>query len=98
MRTTVEGDKTALRRNYLAADFRADHGRLGVVKAVHVEAMAADPLAESRRCQATADRDGLPQAIVARVALDGPQVEREPSPAAPGRVGPAPGRRCPDPR
>jgi len=66
------GDYTALRRNYLPADFRRDCGEHRVLKAVHVEAEwdPQDPVGETRWVSALAAAHGIPNAIVAQAWLD----------------------------
>jgi predicted TIM-barrel fold metal-dependent hydrolase len=70
------GDYAALRRNYLPPDYRRDAGRHRVVKTVHVEAEwdRASPVAETRWLESVHAAHGLPSAIVAHAALDGPDV------------------------
>lgn len=60
----------ALCRDYLVADFRADHARQAIVKSVHVQAEhdEADPVRETAWLQSVADAPtsgGFPHAIVA---------------------------------
>ncbi len=66
------GDYTAIRRNYLPADFRRDCGTHHVVKTVYVEAEwdPQDPIGETRWVSALAAAHGLPNAIVAQAWLD----------------------------
>lgn len=59
------GDPSPIQRDYLPADFRADHAGLAVVGSVHVQVGAADPLAESAWLGRTAAVEGLPPAVVA---------------------------------
>ena len=68
------GDYSALKRNYLPSDYRADVGHHRVVKTVHIEAEwdRRAPVAETRWLEALHDASGLPTAIVAHVALDAP--------------------------
>lgn len=68
-RLQVHGDDTAIRRDYLLADFRQDAAELRLVASVHVDAGAADPVEEARWLQGLADVTGFPQAIVGGVAL-----------------------------
>lgn len=65
----VHGDDTAIRRDYLLADYLADAAPLRLVASVHVDAGAADALEEARWVQGLADGAGFPQAIVAGAAL-----------------------------
>lgn len=73
------GDYSALRRDYLPADYRADVANIWadaagieVVKTVYVEAEwdPEDPVGEVRWVSALADAEGLPTAIVAQAWLD----------------------------
>lgn len=70
------GDYTALRRNYLPQDFRADCGAHRVVKTVYVEAEwdPQDPAGETRWVSVLAAEHGIPNAIVAQAWLDRPDV------------------------
>lgn len=66
------GDYSALARNHLPADFRSDAGEIDVVKVVHIDAVAADPAAETDWLQRLADdatSRGIPHAIVAYTDL-----------------------------
>jgi predicted TIM-barrel fold metal-dependent hydrolase len=67
------GDYSALRRNYLPPDYRADVGRHRVVKTVHIEAEwdRASPVAETRWLESIHAASGLPTGVVAHAALDG---------------------------
>lgn len=60
------GDYAEIRRDYLVADFLADHGRHRIVKSVHMEAEwdPADPVAETRWIHALHDESGWPHAAV----------------------------------
>lgn len=68
--TKINGDYSAIRRNYLIEDFRKDIGNLAVVAAVHVQADVdpSDSVKESAWLQSVADStgNGMPQGIVAR--------------------------------
>jgi len=65
----LEGDLTAIRRNFLPPDYRAEVAGQGVTKTVHVQNGCADALAETRWLE------GLtPDAIVAHADLSDPQV------------------------
>ncbi|MFC0386597.1 amidohydrolase family protein [Muricoccus vinaceus] len=71
------GDYSALRRNYLPADYRADAARHPVVGTVHMEAEfdPAHPVAETEWLERLAKREGLPSACVAQARLDDPEVD-----------------------
>jgi predicted TIM-barrel fold metal-dependent hydrolase len=66
------GDYTALRRNYLPPDYRADTTRHRIVGTVHVEAEwdRAAPVAETQWLETIAARHGFPSGIVAYAALN----------------------------
>jgi predicted TIM-barrel fold metal-dependent hydrolase len=66
------GDYSAIRRNYLPADYRRDSNGFAVVKTVYVEAewTPADPIGETRWVHAMSARCGLPNAMVAQAWLD----------------------------
>lgn len=72
----LEGDLAAIRRNYLPADYRSDLAAVDLVKSVHIQNGwdPADPVGETRWLQALADRQGLPQAIIAYADLAAPDV------------------------
>ena len=71
------GDYSAIKRNYLPADYLADAAPISVVKTVHVEAEwdRRTPVAETRWLAELAGLHGLPSACVAYAALDGEGVE-----------------------
>ena len=66
------GDYTALRHNYLPADYRADCAGHRVLRTVHVEAEwdPQDPVGETRWLSALAAKHGVPNAVVAQAWLD----------------------------
>lgn len=68
------GDPTPIQKNYLVADLRADADDYVIDASVHVQVGVApgDEVAETAWLQATAERDGLPSAIVAFVELEKP--------------------------
>ncbi|WP_051583535.1 amidohydrolase family protein [Sphingomonas sp. RIT328] len=71
------GSVAAIARDFGVADYRAQAERWTLVGAVHVEA-GADPamaLNETRWLEAQAERDGLPNGLVAFARLDQPGVE-----------------------
>jgi predicted TIM-barrel fold metal-dependent hydrolase len=71
------GDYSALRRNYLPPDYRADARPHRVVGTVHIEAEwdRASPAAETRWLEALRATHGLPSAIVGHAALHEPDVD-----------------------
>ncbi len=73
------GDHSAIKQDYLPADYRRDSAGLGIVETVHVEAApgAADPAAETRWLEALADSAGLPDASVAHIDLLAPTLDRD---------------------
>lgn len=74
----LEGDLSPIRRDYLPADYRRDMDALGIVKTVHVQngRNPHDPLDETRWLSTLAERDGMPDAIVAYADLAMPDVGR----------------------
>ncbi|RZT35489.1 amidohydrolase family protein [Cupriavidus agavae] len=66
------GDYSALRRNYLPADYARDTAGLAPVKTVHIEAEWArgDPVDETAWVDALAQEHGRPTAIVGHAQLD----------------------------
>jgi len=72
----VCGDVSAIAGDYLLDDLAADTSGYELVKSVHIEAVAADPITESQWLQDLADKRGFPHAIVARAELNAPDVER----------------------
>ena len=66
------GDYSALKRNYLPADYLTDAAGIEISKTVYVEAEwdPDDPVGETRWVDALADAEGLPTAIVAQAWLD----------------------------
>lgn len=75
--TSLLGDISAIRRNYLASDFLFQAAPLGIVGAVHVEAnpAPADPVSETRWLMSQAAETGFPQAIVAAITLEDVHLE-----------------------
>ena len=64
------GDSSGLAEDHLPADFRKGSGDIEVLKVVHIDAIAADPIAETCWLQSLADgEDAMPDAIVAYVDL-----------------------------
>jgi predicted TIM-barrel fold metal-dependent hydrolase len=70
------GRLTPIAQDYSVSDYRVDCAAYDLVKSVHIEAVPADAIAESRWLQLTAERSGLPDAIVARVELHKPGAEK----------------------
>ena len=76
----VAGDPAPIAVDYLVADYIAEMAALGVVRAVHVDAGwdYNDPVAETAWLQSVAESagsHGFPHGIVARAALDQPEIE-----------------------
>lgn len=69
------GNTRGISRNQLLDDYLAEAAHWNVVGMVHLDAGAADPLAETDWLQDMADRRGMPNGIVANAALDDPDVE-----------------------
>jgi predicted TIM-barrel fold metal-dependent hydrolase len=72
------GDYSAIKRNYLPADYRRDAGRYRIVKTVHIEAEwnRADPVGETRWIETIHREFGLPNACIGYAQLDRPNVEQ----------------------
>jgi predicted TIM-barrel fold metal-dependent hydrolase len=72
------GDYAAIRRTYLAVDYRRDAAQFNVVKTVYVEAEwdESDPIGETRWVHEMAARESLPHAMVAQAWLDRADVAR----------------------
>lgn len=74
----IVGDTTPLCRDYLVADFVADHGELEVARSVHIQAEIAHDLSveETRWLQSLADAGpGYPHGIVAYADLSAADVD-----------------------
>ena len=73
----LEGDLTAIRRNYLLADYFSDMKSIRLVKSVHVQNGwdPRDPVGETRWLQGLAKQNGFPHAIVGFADLAAPGVE-----------------------
>ncbi len=71
------GDNTAIRRNYLPDDYRADAVGHNVLATVHCEAEweRDDQLGETRWVSAMHERHGLPAVVVAHAWFDTPNAE-----------------------
>ena len=76
-RPQLEGDLSAIRRNYLPADYARDVAGAKVVKTMHVQNGwdPHDPVGETRWLQGLAASGGTPAAIVAFADLADPRVE-----------------------
>lgn len=68
------GALTPIERDYLLADYRADTAGYDVTHSVHIEAVPADAVAETRWLDAI--DGGIPSVLVARVELNHPDAER----------------------
>ncbi len=78
----LEGDLSAIRRDYLPADYRRDTKGLGIIKTVHVQngRNPHDPLDETRWLTKVFEETGMPDAIVAYAdlaALDAQRILEE---------------------
>ena len=73
----MAGDTAPIAKTYVVEDLLTDAAGLNLVKSVHVEAGFdyGAPLTETQWLQELADQHGFPHAIVAKAALDDPQVE-----------------------
>lgn len=72
---SVAGDIARIAHDYLLDDYVADTSGFNLVKSVHIEALARDPIGETRWLQAIADSLGFPHGIVARSELHLPEAE-----------------------
>ena len=81
---SVAGDLARIAHDYLIPDYLADTAGFNVVKSVHVEAIAQDPVAETEWLQGLADEHGFPHGAVVRTSLHQPDVERELERQCPG--------------
>jgi predicted TIM-barrel fold metal-dependent hydrolase len=70
------GNLAPIARDYLLPDYRADTANYDLVGSVHIEAVPADPVVETRWLQKTTSSEGLPSGIVARVELHKPDAEK----------------------
>ena len=74
---SVAGDLARIAHDYLIPDYLADTAGFNVVKSVHIEAIAKDPVGETEWLQGLADEHGFPHGAVVRASLRQPDVERE---------------------
>jgi predicted TIM-barrel fold metal-dependent hydrolase len=70
------GSLAPIARDYLLRDYHADTANYDVVGSVHIEAVPANPVIETRWLQEMTKSEGLPSAIVARVELHKPDTEK----------------------
>lgn len=72
------GDPAPIQRNYLVDEFKKDASAYDLAASVHIQVgvAAGDEVHESRWLDATADRNGLPSAIVAFCDLSSPDAQR----------------------
>ena len=70
------GDYSSLKRNYLVTDLMAEGKAVNLIKSVHIETAdgETDRVRETEWLQEVADQHGLPNAIIARVDLQAPDV------------------------
>jgi len=73
------GDPTAIQKDYLVSDFRADFGSLPVEKSVHIQVgvVPEDAVKETAWVQAAGDAEGFPSAIVAFADLTAPDLDAQ---------------------
>lgn len=69
------GNTQAIAHDHLLDDYLAEAANWNVAGIVHLDAGAADPLAETDWLQDMADTRGMPNGIVAHAALDDPAVD-----------------------
>src|SRR4051812_16523880 len=74
-RIAALGNVDYLRRDYLPADYAADIAGQGVTASVHVEAVAADPVAETRWLDALDRAPGIGARYVAAAPLTAPDLD-----------------------
>jgi predicted TIM-barrel fold metal-dependent hydrolase len=76
--TSFVGDARNLKHDYLLADLLRDAEDIDVLKLVHVDANhdPADPVEETRWLQSIADKDGMPNGIVAGADLSADDAEQ----------------------
>jgi predicted TIM-barrel fold metal-dependent hydrolase len=76
--TSFVGDARDLKHDYLLADLLRDAEDIDVLKLVHVDANhdPADPVEETRWLQSIADKDGMPNGIVAGADLSADNAEQ----------------------
>jgi predicted TIM-barrel fold metal-dependent hydrolase len=76
--TSFVGDARDLQHDYLLADLLRDAEDIEVLKLVHVDANhdPADPVEETRWLQSVADKDGMPNGIVAGADLSAENAEQ----------------------
>src|SRR5260221_1653991 len=71
-------DESAMPKSpsYLIDEYLAEGGTsVEITKAVHIEAIASDPLLETRHAQRVADHSSVPVGLVAFVDLSDPSAE-----------------------
>ncbi len=75
--TAIFPDLTPIAGDYWIDDYLSDARTVGVVKSVHLDSgyVPDDPVGETRMLQGLADVHGFPHGIVARAALDRPDVQ-----------------------
>lgn len=66
----IAGSLRAIMKSYSLADYREDSKRWNVVKDVHLDALSADILAETRWLQDMKNKTGFPTAIIAHADLE----------------------------
>lgn len=71
----IAGSLKSIMKSYSLADYKEDSKRWNVVKDVHLDALSADILAETRWLQKMKDETGFPTAIVAHANLEEESVE-----------------------
>ncbi|BCQ25266.1 amidohydrolase family protein [Caballeronia sp. NK8] len=76
--TSFVGDARDLKHDYLLADLLCDAQDIEILKLVHVDANhdPADPVEETRWLQSIADKDGMPNGIVAGADLSADNAEQ----------------------
>jgi len=71
----LAGDLTPIRHTYAVDELREDAKDQNLVKSVHLQAEASDPIAEAKWLQSLADARGIPTAIIAYADLRSSDVD-----------------------
>ncbi|MDA9476772.1 hypothetical protein XI03_20130 [Bradyrhizobium sp. CCBAU 65884] len=71
----IAGSLRSIMKSYSLADYREDSKRWNIVKDVHLDALSADILAETRWLQDMKNKTGFPTAIVAHADLEADNVD-----------------------
>ncbi|MDH0117118.1 amidohydrolase family protein [Rhizobium pusense] len=72
----IAGSLRSIMKSYLLDDYKADSHKWNVVKDVHLDALSADVVAETRWLQGLRDATGKPNGFVAHADLESPDVDQ----------------------